>query len=197
MDERGIQLTLLQGALCPQGPRTSCPFLPPNCGLTVSSEWGPGCRLHQALSLGSSGLQRPTSFGSMGANSLLPQCGSVSSAARVCQPGQTPCFSLSKKNPELIRLPTTALLGASRRHSHRLTHYKLAHRLPWWLRGIESTCECRRHGFDPWSRRIPHALEQLSLCAPVIEAVLWSPGATTTEPVCPRACALQREKSPP
>ena len=28
------------------------------------------------------------------------------------------------------------------------------------------------HGFDPWSRKIPHAAEQLSLCA------------TTTEPAC-------------
>ena len=21
--------------------------------------------------------------------------------------------------------------------------------LPWWLSGEESTCQCRRHGFDP------------------------------------------------
>ena len=29
-----------------------------------------------------------------------------------------------------------------------------------WLR---SACQCRGHGFDPWSRKIPHAMEQLSL----------------------------------
>ena len=29
---------------------------------------------------------------------------------------------------------------------------------PWWLSGKESACQCRGHGFDPWSRKIPHAL---------------------------------------
>ena len=28
--------------------------------------------------------------------------------------------------------------------------------LPWWLSGKGFTCQCRRHGFDPWSRKIPH-----------------------------------------
>ena len=28
------------------------------------------------------------------------------------------------------------------------------------------------HGFDPWSRKIPHAAEQLSLCATTTEPVL-------------------------
>ena len=28
---------------------------------------------------------------------------------------------------------------------------------PWWLRDEELACECRSHGFDPWSRKIPHA----------------------------------------
>ena len=36
--------------------------------------------------------------------------------------------------------------------------------LPWWLSGKEPTCRCRRHGFDPGSRKMPHALEQLSPC---------------------------------
>ena len=27
--------------------------------------------------------------------------------------------------------------------------------LPWWLSGKESTCQCRRRGFDPWSGEIP------------------------------------------
>ena len=30
----------------------------------------------------------------------------------------------------------------------------------WWLSGKESTCQCRRHGFYPWSEKIPHAVEQ-------------------------------------
>ena len=42
--------------------------------------------------------------------------------------------------------------------------------LPWWRSGWESTCQCRGHGFEPWSGKIPHAVEQLG------------PWATTTEP---------------
>ena len=44
------------------------------------------------------------------------------------------------------------------------------HGLPWWRSGWESACQCRGHGFEPWSGRIPHAAEQLS------------PWATATEP---------------
>ena len=53
--------------------------------------------------------------------------------------------------------------------------------LPWWLSGKESTCKCRRQGFDPWPGKIPHAAEQLSPCATTIETVLYSPGASSTE----------------
>ena len=45
-------------------------------------------------------------------------------------------------------------------------------RLPWWHSGWESACQHRGHGFEPWSRKIPHATEQIG------------PRATTTEPVC-------------
>ena len=44
--------------------------------------------------------------------------------------------------------------------------------LPWWHSGWESTCQGRGHGFDPWSRKIPHAAEQLSQCATTTEPVL-------------------------
>ena len=54
-------------------------------------------------------------------------------------------------------------------------------RLPWWLSGKESTCQCWRHGFDPWSRRIPPAMGQLSLCA------------TTTDAQVPRAHVLREQ----
>ena len=33
----------------------------------------------------------------------------------------------------------------------------------------KSACQCRRHGFDPWSGKIPHALEQLTPCASAVE----------------------------
>ena len=44
--------------------------------------------------------------------------------------------------------------------------------LPWWRSGWESACQCRGHGFEPWSGKIPHAAEQLG------------PWATNTEPAC-------------
>ena len=44
--------------------------------------------------------------------------------------------------------------------------------LPWWLRGKESTCQGRRHRFDPWSGKIPRAMEQLSPYVTAIEPVL-------------------------
>ena len=44
--------------------------------------------------------------------------------------------------------------------------------LPWWLSGKDSACQCRRRGFNPWSRKIPHALEQLSPCTTATEPVL-------------------------
>ena len=30
-----------------------------------------------------------------------------------------------------------------------------------WLSGEESACRCRKHAFDPWSWKIPHAVDQL------------------------------------
>ena len=56
--------------------------------------------------------------------------------------------------------------------------------LSCWLSGKESTCQYRRHRFDPWSGKIPHAAGHLSLCT------------TTTESMHPRAHALQQEKPP-
>ena len=55
-------------------------------------------------------------------------------------------------------------LGA---HPH---YYKTALGLPRWRSGWEPACQCRGHGFEPWSGKIPHAAEQLSPCT------------TTTEP---------------
>ena len=61
-------------------------------------------------------------------------------------------------------------------------------RLAWWLSAKESACQCKCYGFDPWSGKIPHALEQLSPQATTTEPVpyipepqLLSPSASTTE----------------
>ena len=66
---------------------------------------------------------------------------------------------------------------------------------PRWLGGKESACQSRRHALDPWSRKIPHAPEQLTLCTAAIEPVLWSWRAALLKPTCPRAGVLQQEKS--
>ena len=82
-----------------------------------------------------------------------------------------------------------------------MSHHKLAglktqsYRHPQWLGGKESACHCKRHRFDTWVRKIPHAAEQLNLCATTTDPVLQSLGATTTEPMCrnyrnPRAVVL-------
>ena len=63
----------------------------------------------------------------------------------------------------IITLNVNGLNASTKRH--RLW-------LPWWCSGWESACQCRGHGFEPWSGKIPHAVEQLG------------PWATTTEPVC-------------
>ena len=41
---------------------------------------------------------------------------------------------------------------------------KIHSRASWWLSGKECTCQCRRHEFDSWSGKIPHAAGQLSQC---------------------------------
>ena len=38
-----------------------------------------------------------------------------------------------------------------------------------WLR---ICCQCRGHGFKPWSRKIPHAAEQLNPCTTTTEPAL-------------------------
>ena len=48
--------------------------------------------------------------------------------------------------------------------------------LPWWLGGKESTCQCRRHRFHPWTGKIPRASEQLNLCTTTIKPVLMNQG---------------------
>ena len=66
--------------------------------------------------------------------------------------------------------------------------------LSWQLSGKESACQYRRHGFDPWFRKMPHASEQLSLSTPTTEPVPWSPGTATTEAQAPGSpCSSARE----
>ena len=72
-------------------------------------------------------------------------------------------------------------------------------REPWgfslWLSSKESACQCRRHRFNPWSRKISPAVELLSPCTTTTEPVLWSPGAARTEPL-PRSYWSLRATGP-
>ena len=73
------------------------------------------------------------------------------------------------------------------------------------LSSEEYTCQCRRHSFHPWSRKIPQAKEELSPCAPSAQPLLWSPPAAPAEPPVlqirgpahPGARALHRGEPPP
>ena len=47
--------------------------------------------------------------------------------------------------------------------------------LPWWRSGWESACQCRGHGFEPWSGKIPHAAEWLGLWTTIAEPVHLEP----------------------
>ena len=75
-----------------------------------------------------------------------------------------------------------------------MLHLKSHPGLPWWLRGKESACSCRSHGFDAWSGRIPLASARLSpwattvsLCSVARDPQLLPRGAcwslSTLEPV--------------
>ena len=49
--------------------------------------------------------------------------------------------------------------------------------------------QCKRHGFNPWSRKIPHPMEQLSLSfttelSPCSETREYPPLITTRESPC-------------
>ena len=41
--------------------------------------------------------------------------------------------------------------------------------------GWESACQCRGHGFEPWSGKISHAAEQLGLWATITEPARLEP----------------------
>ena len=65
--------------------------------------------------------------------------------------------------------------------------------LPQWLSGLESTCQCRAHGFNSWSKKIPPAEEQLSLCTTTSEHNLCT---HTPEPMSHNYCSVSPHCSP-
>ena len=71
--------------------------------------------------------------------------------------------------------------------------------LPWGFSGKESAYQCRRHRFDPWSVKIPHAIEQLRPWATTAELVLeprihhQSPSGAAAKACTPWSLSTARE----
>ncbi|CAI9156808.1 unnamed protein product [Rangifer tarandus platyrhynchus] len=62
--------------------------------------------------------------------------------------------------------------------------------LPWWISDEESASQGRRRGFDPSSRKISHALEQLKPVCHNLFSRAWEP--PLLKPADPRARAPQK-----
>ena len=73
--------------------------------------------------------------------------------------------------------------------------------LPWWLSGKESTYQYKRHRFDLWSGKIPHATEHKAKRHNFWDCALepgsrkyWAHVPKLLRPEHPRDHALQQEK---
>ena len=64
-------------------------------------------------------------------------------------------------------------------------------RVPWWSSGKESTCQCRRHRFDPWSKKTALAMGPPTADASALEPCSVRRDATTGE-----ACAHDQRRAP-
>ena len=71
--------------------------------------------------------------------------------------------------PLIFADPSSSNFSIMIKYSYDL---KKEERLPWWCSGWESACQCRGHGFEPWSGKIPHGTEQLSLCTTATKPAL-------------------------
>ena len=125
-----------------------------------------------------------------GGSCLLPRTGHSGSEGRVLASGS----SLLHVSGSLVLLDSAQSWHPSATVQSRELSLKIvAWGLPWWYSGSESTCHCRRHGFDPSCRKIPHATEQLKAQETQLLSLLAaSPCSTTRE-----AIAMQRMESGP
>ena len=88
----------------------------------------------------------------------------------VTGPTPSPCkLSGQKATPTDLVLK---MLGPHLSNISHLQSWSFENSCSWWLNGKESIYQCRGHRFDPWSEKIPHALEQLSPWATTVEPVL-------------------------
>ena len=81
--------------------------------------------------------------------------------------------------------------GAGKNFNYKLNVFKgYRTEVPRWSSGWETTCQCRGHGFNPWSGRIQQAMRQPSLCT-----VTTSLHAVTTDARAPKA-VLRNKRRP-
>ena len=67
--------------------------------------------------------------------------------------------------------------------------------LPWWCNGWEPTCHCRGHAFDLGSRRILHAVEQLTLSVTTTKPECCSYRSPGTQSLCSATRSHSNEKA--
>ena len=80
--------------------------------------------------------------------------------------------------------------GVGKNFNYKLNVFKgYRTELPRWSSGWESTCQCRGHGFNPWSGRIPHATRQPSPCTTTM-----SLHAVTTDARAPKAVLWNKRR---
>ena len=89
---------------------------------------------------------------------------------------RTPCIGRWSLNHWTTReVPIFKYIKCTRKRvfSYYNNNYHIG--LPWWCSGWESACQCRGHGFEPWSGKIPHAAEQLGPWATIPEPARLEP----------------------
>ena len=86
----------------------------------------------------------------------------------------SPCIGRQILNHGTTReVLEVAFIGSSLRwYLDIIENVKLDLELPSWSSGQEFACQCRGHGFEPWSGKIPRAVEQQSPCTTTTEPVL-------------------------
>ena len=97
-------------------------------------------------------------------------------------------FVLQRHLPKCIKMFTLVVMkGWTNPDQHPPRNLQSG--LPSWLSHKESSCQRRKHGFNPWSGRIPRAKEQPSpvtttihLCSRAGEPQLRGPRATRLKP---------------
>ena len=111
---------------------------------------------------------------SLPAPQFLVVCFKLVNKGWICETLDTqPSMLMKARSPGLLYLSLSPCNLAkwplrcavySRTWSNNSYSSKFPAGVSWWLIGKESAHQCRRHGFDSWSGKIPHASEQLSPC---------------------------------